>query len=212
MTDMGYDMLAADLTAFASVVVIDVVLAGDNALVVGLVASRLPRAQQRRVVTLGIAIALACRIAFAVGVSELLQVTGLLIAGGLLLLWVAWKLWRELAAARAIAGLPEPPGAVPTKSFGAAVWQIAVADVSMSLDNVLGVAGAAHDHVWMLIFGLALSVSLMGVAATLIAGFMERHSWLGYLGLAVIAYVALSMIYAGAHEVWPAVSIFGHTI
>lgn len=209
---MSHDALVADLSAFVSVVIIDIVLAGDNALVVGLVASRLPREQQRRVVAIGIGAALICRIAFAIVVSELLAITGLLIAGGLLLLWVAWKLWREIVAMRP--GVTEG-GAVlpiPTKTFAAAVWQITVADVSMSLDNVLGVAGAAHDHVWMLIFGLALSVSLMGVAATLIARFMERHAWLSYVGLAVIAYVALTMIYKGAHDVWPAVSILGHGI
>lgn len=201
---MSYNEFVADFTAFASVVVIDVVLAGDNALVVGLVASRLPPAGQRRVVALGISLALVCRIAFAIVAAELLLVTGLLVAGGILLLWVAWKLWREIEAARR--GAEAAAGAVrpAAKSFGAAIWQIALADISMSLDNVLGVAGAAREHVWMLIFGLVLSVSLMGVAATIIARFMERHHWLSYIGLVAVTYVAVSMIYRGAFDLMPA--------
>jgi len=201
---MSYNEFVADFTAFASVVVIDVVLAGDNALVVGLVASRLPPAGQRRVVALGISLALVCRIAFAIVAAELLLVTGLLVAGGILLLWVAWKLWREIEAARR--GAEAAAGAVrpAAKSFGAAIWQIALADISMSLDNVLGVAGAAREHVWMLIFGLVLSVSLMGVAATPIARFMERHHWLSYIGLVAVTYVAVSMIYRGAFDLMPA--------
>ncbi len=204
---MSYNEFVADFTAFASVVVIDVVLAGDNALVVGLVASRLPPAGQRRVVALGISLALVCRIAFAIVAAELLLVTGLLVAGGILLLWVAWKLWREIEAARR--GAEAAAGAVrpAAKSFGAAIWQIALADISMSLDNVLGVAGAAREHVWMLIFGLVLSVSLMGVAATLIARFMERHHWLSYIGLVAVTYVAVSMIYRGAIDLMPALKI-----
>ena len=204
---MSYNEFVADFTAFASVVVIDVVLAGDNALVVGLVASRLPPAGQRRVVALGISLALVCRIAFAIVAAELLLVTGLLVAGGILLLWVAWKLWREIEAARR--GAEAAAGAVrpAAKSFGAAIWQIALADISMSLDNVLGVAGAAREHVWMLIFGLVLSVSLMGVAATLIARFMERHHWLSYIGLVAVTYVAISMIYRGAINLMPALKI-----
>ena len=210
---MPYDALLVDITAVASVIVIDVVLAGDNALIVGLVASRLPMEQQRRVIVLGIAVAMLSRIAFAVVATELLVITGLLFAGGLLLLWVAWKLWREIEAARhAAASRPrETPGAArpPAKSFGSAVWQIAVADISMSLDNVLAVAGAARDHVWMLVFGLALSVSLMGIAATVIARFMERHHWLSYIGLVVVSYVAITMIYHGAGEILPVVTNSG---
>jgi YjbE family integral membrane protein len=210
---MPYDALLVDVTAFASVVVIDVVLAGDNALVVGLVASRLPTEQQRRVIALGIAVAMLSRIAFAVVASELLLITGLLLAGGLLLLWVAWKLWREIEAARRAAA-PERrrtlgAARAPAKSFASAVWQITVADISMSLDNVLAVAGAARDHVWMLIFGLALSVSLMGIAATVIARFMERHHWLSYIGLVIVSYVAVTMIYHGVGEILPAVTNSG---
>lgn len=207
---MSHDLFLADVTAFASVVIIDVVLAGDNALVVGLVASRLPPERQRRVVALGIAVALICRIGFAIVAAELLVITGLLVAGGILLLWVAWKLWREIEAARRSAGETEAGGyqRPPAKSFAAAIWQIALADISMSLDNVLGVAGAAHDHVWMLVFGLVLSVSLVGVAAAVIARYMERNHWLGYIGLAVVTYVAVTMIYRGAFDFMPALKIY----
>ena len=207
---MPYDQFLADVSAFASVVIIDVVLAGDNALVVGLVASRLPPERQRRVVALGIAVALICRIGFAVVAAELLLITGLLVAGGILLLWVAWKPWREIEAARRSAAETEAGGYArpPAKSFAAAIWQIALADISMSLDNVLGVAGAARDHVWMLVFGLALSVSLVGVAAAIIARFMERHHWLGYIGLVVVTYVAVTMICRGAFDLMPALKIY----
>jgi YjbE family integral membrane protein len=193
-----------ELAALLSVIVIDVVLAGDNALVVGLAASRLDAIRRRQVIALGIGIALMCRIAFAVVAAELLVVTGLLLAGGLLLLWVAWKLWRDIASASSIAEASEPAamlGAAGAASFRGAVVKVAVADVSMSFDNVIGVAGAARDHVWMLVFGLLLSITLMGVAATMIARFMQRHRWLSYLGLAIVTYVALSMIVRGAGEV-----------
>lgn len=203
MREIFSDAILADAAAFLSVVMIDVVLAGDNAIVVGLVASRLPKARQRQVILLGISVALLCRIGFALVAVQLLSITGLTLAGGLLLLWVAWKLWREIEEARKGSGDTEGhkgKARPAAKSFASAVWQIAVADISMSLDNVLGVAGAAHDHPWMLIFGLALSISLMGIAATLIAPFMQRHHWLGYIGLTVIAAVALSMIYRGAGD------------
>jgi YjbE family integral membrane protein len=205
------------LVAFGSVVVIDIVLAGDNALVVGLAASGLPAAQQRRVIALGIGIALVCRIAFALIAVQLLAIIGLLLAGGLLLLWVAWKMWRDLRAMhhhhgeKTVEGVPvekpqNPHGGGQPKTFRSAVVQVAVADVSMSLDNVLAVAGAARDHIWLLIFGLALSIALMGVAAGFIARYMERYPWLSYIGLAVVTYVALSMIWHGAEEVLDAVN------
>jgi YjbE family integral membrane protein len=202
------DGLLAQLYAFASVVVIDLVLAGDNAVVVGMAAHGLPREQQRRVILVGIALAMLCRIAFALVAVQLLAIIGLLLAGGLLLLWVAWKMWRELhppATVRCQAaahGNPHP-GA---KTQGMAILQIALADVSMSLDNVLAVAGAARDHMAMLVFGLVLSIALMGAAATIIARFLERYRWLSYLGLAIITLVALSMIWEGADEVWTAVA------
>ena len=206
------DPFFSQLYAFVSVVIIDLVLAGDNAIVVGMAASGLPREKQRGVIMLGIVLALVFRVIFALVAVQLLAIIGLLLAGGLLLLWVAWKMWRELhprdgasavAAVDEIAELEAPGSALPgTKKTSTAIWQIAVADVSMSLDNVLAVAGAARDHMVMLVFGLVLAVALMGVAATFIAKLLARHHWLNYLGLAIITLVALTMIWEGAAEVW----------
>jgi YjbE family integral membrane protein len=203
------DGLFPQLYAFVSVVVIDLVLAGDNAVVVGMAASGLPREQRRRVIMLGIVLALVCRVVFALIAVQLLAIIGLLLAGGLLLLWVAWKMWRELhpgGAALHLSGADAAPALAVAKRPSTAIWQIAVADVSMSLDNVLAVAGAARDHMAMLIFGLVLSIALMGAAATVIARFLEQYRWLGYLGLAIITIVALSMIWEGTGEVWHAVA------
>jgi YjbE family integral membrane protein len=200
------DSLLAQFYAFVSVVIIDLVLAGDNAVVVGMAASGLPREQRKRVIALGIVLALVCRIAFAVVAVQLLAIIGLLLAGGLLLLWVAWKMWRELQPRPALhlSGVEAVPPAA--KRQITAIWQIAIADVSMSLDNVLAVAGAARDHMAMLIFGLVLSIALMGAAATVIARFLEQYRWLSYLGLGIITIVALSMIWEGSGEVWHAVA------
>jgi YjbE family integral membrane protein len=200
------DDLLSQLYAFASVVMIDLVLAGDNAVVVGLAASGLPRDQQRQVIMIGIVLAMLCRIAFAVVAVQLLAIIGLLLAGGLLLLWVAWKMWRELhpPAGLQVTAHGNPRQGAKTRTT--AIVQIAIADISMSLDNVLAVAGAARDHMAMLVFGLVLSVALMGVAATYIARLLERHRWLSYLGLAIITLVALTMIWEGASEVWTAVA------
>jgi YjbE family integral membrane protein len=201
------DDLLSQLYAFASVVMIDLVLAGDNAVVVGMAASGLPREQQRQVIMIGIVLAMLCRIAFAVVAVQLLAIIGLLLAGGLLLLWVAWKMWRELhppAAALQATAHGNPRQGAKTRTT--AIVQIAIADISMSLDNVLAVAGAARDHMAMLVFGLVLSIALMGVAATYIAQLLERHRWLSYLGLAIITLVALTMIWEGASEVWTAVA------
>ncbi len=196
------------LTALLSVVLIDVALAGDNAIVVGMAAAGLPARQRHRAIVAGVAAAAVLRIAFASVTVELLQIVGLLLAGGLLLLWVSWKLWRELqvgheaAEAEGEAALEDgPPSPTPEKSFASAVTQIIVADVSMSLDNVLAVAGAAREHATVLIFGLALSVALMGFAATLVARLLQRYRWIAYGGLAIILYVAVRMIWDGAHEV-----------
>ncbi len=190
------------LSAFVQVLMIDVLLAGDNAIVVGALAAGLPAAQRKKVILIGILAALVLRIAFALVVSQLMQIVGLILAGGLLLLWVSWKMWRELHPARG-ADTPDDPsdddvsGLRPAKSFAAAAWAVAVADVSMSLDNVLAVAGAARDHPGILMIGLVLSVALMGIAANVIAHYIERFRWIAYLGLAVIIYVALKMIYEG---------------
>jgi YjbE family integral membrane protein len=199
---------AASLAALVEILLIDIVLAGDNAIVVGALAAGLPAEQRRKVIMIGVAAALVLRIAFALIVTQLLQVVGLILAGGFLLLWVAWKMWRELrhdaesAGSAEIVG-DEHSGLRPAKSFASAAWGVAVADVSMSLDNVLAVAGAAREHPWILVFGLILSVILMGVAANFIARYIERYRWIAYVGLVVIVWVAGKMIWDGWHDVAP---------
>jgi YjbE family integral membrane protein len=195
---------AAAASIFGQVLLINLVLSGDNAVVVAMAVTGLPARYRLRALWLGIAMATALRVLFALAATRLLQVLGLTLAGGILLLWVAWKLWRELAHAGR-AG-PEAGGGSETKSLGKALWQIVLADVSMSLDNALAVAGVALDHPMMLFIGLATSVLLMGVAAAAIARLLERWRWIAYLGLAVIVYVALKMIWTGAHEVAGAVA------
>ena len=190
------------MAAFGQVLMIDILLAGDNAIVVGALAAGLPDAQRKKVIMIGILAALVLRIAFALVVTQLMQIVGLIFAGGLLLLWVSWKMYRELHPAGESAGSPEivgdeHSGIHAAKSFAGAAWAVAVADVSMSLDNVLAVAGAAREHPGILIIGLILSVALMGVAANMIAKYIERYRWIAYIGLAVILYVAGSMIYDG---------------
>ncbi|WP_040621375.1 TerC family protein [Rhodovulum sp. PH10] len=206
---------AAALGAFAQVVMIDLVLAGDNAVVIGLAAAGLPADQRPKAILIGIGAATLLRIGFAGITTQLLDIVGLLLAGGLLLLWVCWKMWRELRADAAAAedhaethatDAAPPAGAKPRKTFVQAAWQIVVADVSMSLDNVLAVAGAAREHPIVLVFGLMLSIALMGIAANFIAKLLNRHRWIAYVGLAVILYVALEMIWRGALEVWPVVA------
>jgi YjbE family integral membrane protein len=195
------------LSAFGQVVFIDVVLAGDNAIVVGALAAGLPAAQRKKVILIGIAAALVLRIIFALLVTQLLQIVGLILAGGLLLLWVAWKMYRELRPGHAaVAGAsPLDAESATPKSFAAAAWSVALADVSMSLDNVLAVAGAARDHPAIMVAGLLLSVAMMGLAANLIAQYIERYRWIAYVGLAVIVYVAFKMIHEGFNEVAPVV-------
>lgn len=190
------------ITAFFEILVIDVVLAGDNAIVVGALAAGLPADQRKKVIFIGVAAALVLRIIFALLVTQLLQIVGLVLAGGLLLLWVAWKMWRELHHQGQSAGSPEvegdeASGVKSAKTFAGAAWGVAIADVSMSLDNVLAVAGAARDHPTILVFGLLLSVILMGVAANFIARYIERYRWIAYIGLIVIVWVAGKMIYDG---------------
>jgi len=186
---------ASALAAFGQVLMIDVMLAGDNAIVVGALAAGLPAEQRKKVILIGIIAALVLRIVFALAVTQLMQVVGLIFAGGLLLLWVSWKMWREL---RQDAGHDEELANLkPAKSFAGAAWSVAIADVSMSLDNVLAVAGAAREHPGILIVGLLLSVALMGIAANFIAQCIERYRWIAYVGLVVILYVAGKMIYEG---------------
>jgi YjbE family integral membrane protein len=185
--------------AFGQVLMIDIMLAGDNAIVVGALAAGLPPAQRKQVILIGIIAALVLRIAFALVVTQLLQIVGLVFAGGLLLLWVSWRMYRELIATADDPDTEgnEASGLRPAKSFAGAAWAVAVADVSMSLDNVLAVAGAAREHPGILIIGLILSVALMGLAANFIATYIERYRWIAWVGLAVILWVAGSMIWDG---------------
>ncbi|HEX2804483.1 MAG TPA: TerC family protein [Sphingomicrobium sp.] len=192
----------AAFAAFLQVLMIDLVLAGDNAIVVGALAAGLPAEQRRKVILIGVIAALVLRIAFALIVTQLLQIVGLILVGGLLLMWVAWKMWRDLHHGGESGGSPEihgdeHSGIRSAKSFAGAVWAVAIADVSMSLDNVLAVAGAARDHPGILIVGLVFAVALMGLAANVIAKYIDRYRWIAYVGLAVIVYVALKMIYDG---------------
>ncbi|WP_158922906.1 YjbE family putative metal transport protein [Acidisphaera sp. S103] len=185
-----------DLVALAQVVMIDVALAGDNAVVVGLAVAGLPVRQKRPAILLGIGGATAIRIAMGAVALQLLAIIGLLLAGGVLLLWVCWKMFRELRRSHSVVA-----GGEGTKTLRQAMTQIILADVSMSLDNVLAVAGAAHDRFWVLVAGLLLSVGLMGLAAGLIARLLERHRWIAWIGLLIVLYVAVTMIWHGGHEV-----------
>lgn len=197
--------LISQLTALVSVVLIDIVLAGDNAVVVGTAAAGLPRKQQQQVIFIGAALALVARVLFALVAVQLLAIIGLLLAGGLLLLWVAWKIWRELQ--RGHHGEVEVGlAATAPKTMRSAIMQVAVADISMSLDNVLAVAGAARDHPYIMIFGLLLAIALMAVAAQYIARLIDRHRWVAYVGLVIVLLVAFKMIYEGGIEVLHAVN------
>ncbi len=192
----------AALAAFLQVLMIDLVLAGDNAIVVGALAAGLPADQRKKVILIGVLAALVLRIAFALVVQQLMGIVGLIFIGGLLLVWVAWKMWRELRHTGQSHGSPEiegdeHSGLKPAKSFAGAAWAVAIADVSMSLDNVLAVAGAAREHPGIMIVGLIFAVALMGLAANIIAKYIERYRWIAYVGLAVIVYVAVKMIYEG---------------
>ena len=193
----------AAFATFVQVLMIDIVLAGDNAIVVGALAAGLPADQRKKVIFLGVVAALVLRIAFALVVTQLMAIVGLIFIGGLLLVWVAWRMWRDLRdhggqspGSDEIEG-DEHSGLRPAKSFANAAWAVAIADVSMSLDNVLAVAGAAREHPGILIVGLIFAVALMGLAANIIATYIERFRWIAYVGLAVIVYVAGKMIYEG---------------
>jgi len=190
---------AAEFSAFLQVILIDVILSGDNAIIIGMAVAGLPAKQRGRIIFYGILAATVLRIAFAAVATQLLAIIGLTLAGGLLLLWVAWKMWRELRSQSAQAKKEDKESAPKTQRE--AVMQIIMADVSMSLDNVLAVAGAARDHPYILAFGLVLSIALMAVASKLIARLLDRHHWIAYVGLAIIAYVACNMIWEGTHQV-----------
>jgi YjbE family integral membrane protein len=205
----------AAFAVFMQVLLLDLVLAGDNAIVVGALAAGLPADQRKKVILIGVIAALVLRVIFALMVTWLLGITGLVLAGGLLLLWVGWKMYRDITRNEATEspGSPEVEGdensGIPaSKSFAAAAWSVAIADVSMSLDNVLGVAGAAKDHPGIMVVGLIFAVALMGIAANIIAKYIERYRWIAWFGLAVIIYVAGKMIWEGWHEVAPAVMAF----
>ena len=206
--------LWSQMAALAQVVAIDLVLAGDNAIVVGMAAAAVPLEQRRKVILWGIGAAMLLRILFALIATQLLAIIGLTLAGGVLLSWVCWKMFHELRSGGADEVTPDDALDAPEVMDGgggaavaagttamAAVWQIMVADVSMSLDNVLAVAGAAKDHPTVLVIGLLLSVALMGAAANMIANLLHKHRWIGWIGLAIITYVALDMIWRGGHEV-----------
>jgi YjbE family integral membrane protein len=207
------------VAALFQVVVIDLSLAGDNAIVVGMAAAGLPREQRARAILFGMTGATVLLVLFAGITTQLLRLVGLMFAGGVLLLWVCWKMWRELRwsvkaedeAVEALTGYDinadgTIAGCAPRKTLGQAAGQIIVADLSMSLDNVLAVAGAAREHPFVLVFGLTLSILLMGIAATFIARLLQKYPWIAYVGLAVIVYVALGMVYRGALELHPIVS------
>ena len=211
--------LLSQATALGKVLMIDLVLAGDNAVAVGLAAAALPQEQRRKAILIGLAAAVVMRIGLALITVQLLAIVGLLLAGGFLLLWVCWKMWRELREQathdqaeaeaeieRALAiehgGGPSPEElGLKRKTFGAALIQIMIADLTMSLDNVLAVAGASHDHPWIMVFGLILSIALMGLAASFIAKLLNRYRWIAYIGLAIVLYVALHMIWDGGRSV-----------
>ena len=190
------------LLALLQVLMIDIVLAGDNAVVIGLAAARVPPLLRRKVIMAGLAAAVVLRVGLAIIAVQLMQVIGLTLAGGILLLWVSWRFWRDISGAHAAPHAEVDANA----SLRRAILQIVVADISMSLDNVLAVAGAARDHIDVLVIGLLLSVALMGVAANFIARLLERWRWISYLGLAIVIYVAVSMVWSGSHAVMEALT------
>lgn len=199
---MDESTLIQELTAFAQVLLIDITLAGDNAVVVGLAVAGLPPHQKRPAIIIGIAAAAILRIALGAVTLQLLEIVGLLLAGGILLLWVCWKMFRELrkpSGAHAVAANEKP------KTLRSAMIQIILADLSMSLDNVLAVAGAAAGHTWVLVTGLAVSVVLMGLAATFVARLLETYRWIAWVGLLIVLYVALKLVWEGGHEVFFAI-------
>ena len=190
------------LVALAQVLMIDIVLAGDNAVVIGLAAARVPAAIRKKVIFWGLVAAVVLRIAMAVVAVKLLAVIGLTLAGGILLLWVCWRMWRDISGDKH----HDAPKITAGASAKRAILQILVADISMSLDNVLAVAGAAREHLDVLVIGLLMSVGLMGAAATYIAKLLERHRWIAYVGLAIVVYVAVMMVWHGANDVMKAMN------
>jgi len=206
-----HHLIPPSIAALIQVILIDIAMAGDNAIVIGLAATRVPKADRRKVIFGGLVAAVVLRLVLAMLTATILERIGLMFAGGILLLWVAWRLYRDIhhghddkIGAHAIANESAPDGhcaPAPTHDVRKAIMQIAVADVSMSLDNVLAVAGAAMNHVWVLVVGLTLSIALMGFAASMVAKLLQRHPWISYAGLTIVVYVALRMIYFGSLEI-----------
>ena len=184
--------------ALLQVLMIDIVLAGDNAVVIGLAAARVPVEMRRKVIFWGLVAAVVLRIVLAVVAVKLLAIIGLTLAGGILLLWVCWRMWRDISGDRHEHAAPRIEGAASARR---AIFQILAADISMSLDNVLAVAGAARNHLDVLVIGLLLSVGLMGAAANVIARLLERWRWIAYIGLLIVVYVAVTMIWHGGSDV-----------
>tara|TARA_B100001142_G_C14230773_1_gene615286 strand:- start:357 stop:992 length:636 start_codon:yes stop_codon:yes gene_type:complete len=203
---------ASQASAFIQIVLIDIVMSGDNAIIIGMAAAGLPPELRKKAIFWGIIGATVLRIFFAVIVVQLLAIIGIKVVGGLLLLWVCWRMWQEIRAGVTVEDMErqadEKAQKGPPKTMRMAMINIIVADATMSLDNVLAVAGAARDHLEMLIFGLVLSIALMALTANFIAKLLEKHSWLGYLGLAIIAYVAVQMLWQGSAEVYQATSVY----
>jgi YjbE family integral membrane protein len=202
--------LSQQLIALVQIIIIDFTLAGDNAIVVGLAASRVDPRIRAKVIFFGIAGAVVLRIMFAAVATQLLAIVGLTLAGGILLLWVCWKMYRELRLMHAqqpvLAGAGAGGGHIgapnlPTMSFAAALTQIVIADVSMSLDNVLAVAGAAKGEMWILVVGLAVAVVFMAMLSAYIAGLLAKYPWISWIGLLIIVYVAADMIWTGTHQI-----------
>ena len=198
-------------SAFVQIVLIDIVMSGDNAIIIGMAAAGLPPELRKKAIFWGIIGATVLRIFFAVIVVQLLAIIGIKVVGGLLLLWVCWRMWQEIRAGVTVEDMEreadEKAQKGPPKTMRMAMINIIVADATMSLDNVLAVAGAARDHLEILIFGLVLSIALMALTANFIAKLLEKHSWLGYLGLAIIAYVAVQMLWQGSVEVYQATGV-----
>jgi YjbE family integral membrane protein len=211
MFDFGDIFTAAGLVTLGQVILIDLTMAGDNVVIIGTLTSGLPAKDRRRVIMFGVAMALIFLIAFALVATQLLKITGLLLAGGLLLLWVAYNMFRELRPAKSVTaddpGTEAVEGPPPSKTFLRAAIQVTLADLSMSLDNVLAVAAAAREHPAVLFVGLALSVTMMGLAANIVARLVQRYHWIAWAGLAMILYVAGKMIWEGAHQFGPTAAL-----
>jgi YjbE family integral membrane protein len=191
------------LSKLVQIIFVDLILAGDNAIVIGLVAAKFSKEYRRKVILYGVGIAVILRILFALATVQLLAIKGLLVVGGLLLLWICWKLWQDLRSTHHVEAAESQTDDIPENCnppLPSAIFQIVMADVSMSLDNVLAVAGIADGHTVILVIGLALSVLFMTIAAALIAETLQKHSWIGYIGLAVILYVAIKMLVEGSQQ------------